>query len=109
MLCGFWAISQGVLQVTHRHADSECAMQTEMMNVTGMKCGGCPIKLSLALKESVGVEDVQISLASGEVTVRYDEIRTSPSHLKDVIIRTGFGVDGIAATSGHDPTPDHCG
>jgi hypothetical protein len=24
-------------------------MQTEMMNVTGMKCGGCPSKLSLAL------------------------------------------------------------
>ena len=84
-------------------------MQTEMMNVTGMKCGGCPIKLSLALKESVGVEDVQISLASGEVTVRYDEMSTSPSHLKDVIIRTGFGVDGIAATTGHDPKPDHCG
>ncbi len=84
-------------------------MQTEMMNVTGMKCGGCPIKLSLALKESVGVEDVQISLASGEVTVLYDENRTSPHQLKDVIIKTGFGIDGIAATIGHDPKPDHCG
>jgi copper chaperone CopZ len=84
-------------------------MQTEMMNVTGMKCGGCPIKLSLALKKTVGVEDVQISLASGEVTVRYDEIRTSPTHLKDVILRTGFGVAGIPATTGHDPKRDHCG
>ncbi|MGO9935563.1 MAG: heavy-metal-associated domain-containing protein [Steroidobacteraceae bacterium] len=84
-------------------------MQTEMMNVTGMKCGGCPIKLSSALKESVGVQDVQISLASGRVTVRYDEMRTSPSLLKDVIVRTGFGVDDIAATNGHDPKPDHCG
>jgi Cd2+/Zn2+-exporting ATPase len=80
-----------------------------MMDVSGMKCGGCLTKLSLALKQSVGVEDVQISLASGEVTVRYDEIRTSPSQLKDVVIRTGFGVDGIAATTGHDPKPDHCG
>ena len=84
-------------------------MQTEMMNVTGMMCGGCPIKLSLALKQSIGVEDVQISLASGEVTVRYDDARTSPSQLKDVIIRTGFGVDGIAATTGHDPKPNHSG
>jgi copper chaperone CopZ len=63
----------------------------------------------LALRKSVGVEDVQISLASGEVTVRYNELRTLPSHLKDVIIRTGFGVDDIAATTGHDPKPDHCG
>ena len=84
-------------------------MQTELMNVTGMACGGCPIKISLALKESVGVEDVQVSLASGEVTVRFDERRTSPSRLKDVIIRSRFGIDNIPATNGHDPTPDHCG
>jgi len=95
--------------VTQRRSESGCSMQTEMMIVTGMKCGGCPIKSSLALKESVGVEDVQISLASGDVTVRYDEIHTSPCQLKDVIIRTAFGVDGIAATTGHDPKPDHCG
>jgi len=44
-------------------------MQTETMTVTGMLCGGCPIKLSRALREVAGVEDVQISLASGEVTV----------------------------------------
>ena len=84
-------------------------MQTDMMNVTGMQCGGCPIKLSSALRQSIGVEDVQISLASGEVTIRYDDTRTSPSQLKEVIVRTGFGVDGIAATTGHDPTPDHSG
>jgi copper chaperone CopZ len=37
------------------------------MAVTGMICGGCPIKLARALKEVAGVEDIQISLASGEV------------------------------------------
>lgn len=36
------------------------------------------------------VEDVQISLASGEVTVRYDDTRTSPSQLKDVGIQCGL-------------------
>lgn len=84
-------------------------MQTEMFNVEGMVCGGCPIKLSLALNESVGVTDVQISLASGEVTVRFDERCTSSVQLRELIIRTGFGIDGIPATTGHDPAPDHCG
>jgi copper chaperone CopZ len=84
-------------------------MQTEMMNVTGMMCGGCPLKLSLALNGADGIEDVQVSLASGEVTVRYDEKRTSPSHLRKVVLGAGFGVDGIAATHGHDSRPDHCG
>jgi len=84
-------------------------MQTETMTVTGMLCGGCPIKLSRALKEVTGVEDVQISLASGEVTVRYDERHISPPQLKAIVTRTGFGVDGIASTNGHDPRPDYCG
>jgi copper chaperone CopZ len=57
-------------------------MQYETMTVTGMKCGGCPIKLSLALNGVSGVEDVQVSLASGEVTVRYEENITSAPQLK---------------------------
>jgi copper chaperone CopZ len=46
-------------------------MKTDSMSVTGMQCGGCSTKLSLALNKVVAVEDVQVSLASGQVTVRY--------------------------------------
>ena len=84
-------------------------MQYETMTVTGMKCGGCPIKLSLALRGVSGVEDFQVSLASGEVTVHYDEHLTSTPQLKAMVIKTGFGVDGVKATNGHDPRPDYCG
>jgi copper chaperone len=84
-------------------------MQYETMTVTGMECGGCPIKLSLALNSVSGVNDVQVSLASGEVTVRYDENLTSIPRLKATVIKTGFGVDGVRATNGHDPRPDYCG
>jgi copper chaperone CopZ len=66
-------------------------------------------KGAAALREVAGVEDVQISLASGEVTVRYDERYISSPQLKAIVIRTGFGVDGIAATDGHDPRPNYRG
>jgi Cd2+/Zn2+-exporting ATPase len=79
------------------------------MNVTGMVCGGCTIKLSLALRRDPGVDDVQISLASGEVTVVYDEHRTTPLALEEIVIHTGFGVNGVDATTGHDPRPNQCG
>ncbi|MEO7206299.1 MAG: heavy-metal-associated domain-containing protein [Steroidobacteraceae bacterium] len=79
------------------------------MIVTGMVCGGCTNKLSRALNEVVGVEDVQVSLASGEVTVRFDERVTSPHRLSAAVVGTGFGVDGIPATNGHDPNPTHTG
>ncbi len=75
-------------------------MQTETMIVTGLKCGGCPIKLSLALNGVIGVADVQVSLASGEVIVRYDGRRASPLRLRAAVISTGFGVDGTPRLTG---------
>jgi copper chaperone CopZ len=84
-------------------------MQSDTLIVTGMQCGGCVNKLALALNRIVGVGDVQISLASGEVTVRYDEAQTSPSALNEAVIRSGFGVAGMAATNGHDPDRNNCG
>jgi copper chaperone CopZ len=84
-------------------------MQTDSMNVTGMQCGGCSTKISLALNATIGVEDVQVSLASGQVTVRYDEQRTSPQQLEATVISTGFGVHGMDATNGHNPRPNACG
>ncbi len=84
-------------------------MQTDSFFVTGMQCGGCPSKLSLALRMLNGVDDVQISLASGEVTVVYDPILVSPPRIQEAVIGTGFGTAGVKATNGHDPRPDQCG
>ena len=84
-------------------------MQTDGFFVTGMQCGGCTNKLSLALRMLSGVDDVQVSLASGEVTVVFDPARVSPAQIQKTVISTGFGTAGILATSGHDPRPDHCG
>jgi len=84
-------------------------MQTDVLFATGMQCGGCTIKLSLALRQLSGVDDVQISLASGEVTVVYDPALVSPAQIQECVLRTGFGTAGMDATNGHDPRPDHCG
>jgi copper chaperone len=84
-------------------------MQTDSMTVSGMQCGGCVTKISQTLKSVTGVEDVQVSLASGQVTVRYDERRTSPPQLEAAVISSGFGVNGMIATNGHDPRPNACG
>lgn len=84
-------------------------MQTDSMNVTGMQCGGCSNEIALALNSTTGVEDVQVSLASGQVTVRDDEQRTSPHQLEATVISSGFGVNGMNATNGHDPRPNACG
>jgi copper chaperone len=74
-------------------------MQTALLNVTGMKCGGCTSTITRALKAVTGVADATVSLATGEATVDYDEQLTTPGQLKAVVESAGYGVsmNGAAA------------
>ena len=68
-------------------------MQTELLKVTGMTCGGCTSKVTQALKAISGVDDVKVSLSAGEATVQYDERQTSPDQLKLAVKGAGYGVN----------------
>ena len=68
-------------------------MQTELLKVTGMTCGGCTTKVTHALKAVPGVGDVKVSLSAGEATVQYDERRTSPDQLKSAVKGAGYSVN----------------
>ena len=84
-------------------------MQTQLLKVTGMTCGGCTTNVTHALKAIAGVGDVKVSLSAGEATVQYDERVTSPDQLKSAVTGAGYGV-GVAS-AGHEPQAKHgcCG
>ena len=68
-------------------------MQTELLKVTGMTCGGCISNVTHALKAVSGVSDVNVSLSASEATVQFDERLTSPEQLKSAVKGAGYGVD----------------
>ena len=68
-------------------------MQTELLKVTGMTCGGCISNVTQALKAIPGVGDITVSLSAGEATVQYDEHQTAPEHLKSAVKAAGYGVN----------------
>ena len=68
-------------------------MQTEIVKVTGMTCGGCISDVTHALKAVSGVSEVDVSLSAGAATVQYDERLTSPDQLKSAVTGAGDGVD----------------
>jgi copper chaperone len=68
-------------------------MQTELLKVSGMTCGGCTSKVTQALKAINGVGDVKVSLSASEATVQFDEHLTSPAQLKSAVKGAGYGVD----------------
>jgi copper chaperone CopZ len=84
-------------------------MQTELLEVMGMTCSGCTSKVIKALKGVNGVSDVDVSLAAGEATVKFDERLTSPEQLKSAVQHAGYGVGGANATHSHKGKGGCCG
>ena len=72
-------------------------MQSELLKVSGMTCGGRTGNVSRVLQAIVGVCDVKVSLSAGEATVQYDERLTSPDQLKSAVKHAGYGVDVYGA------------
>jgi copper chaperone CopZ len=75
------------------------AMQTEVLRVSGMTCGGCTSKVAHALEAMPGVSDAQVSLSPGMATVTFDEHRVSSEQLKLVVEQAGYGVDAPGSAS----------
>ena len=84
-------------------------MQTELLRVTGMACGGCTTNVTHALKAVPGVVDVKVSLSPGEATIRYDERLTSSDRLKSAVAGAGYGVEPKSAADGPQPKGCCCG
>lgn len=70
-------------------------MQTELLKVTGMTCGGCVSSVMSALKAVEGVEDVKVSLPDHEARVQYDEQVVSSKQLRSAVEGAGFGLASI--------------
>ncbi len=75
-------------------------MQTELLKITGMTCGGCVSSVTKALKAVSGVSDAKVSLSAGEATVQFDEGMTSPDRLKSAVLQAGYGVIAINSAAG---------
>ena len=84
-------------------------MQTELLKVTGMTCGGCISSVTHALEAVSGVDDVKVSLSAGEATVQYNELLTSPDQLKLAVKGAGYGVDASKAAPNPKAKGGCCG
>jgi len=74
-----------------------------------MRCGGCAAAVARALEAVAGVDSVDVDLASGMATVRFDEAAGGGSEgFAGAIQRAGFDVSGGEADDGRR-SPCCCG
>ena len=65
------------------------ALQTETIQVTGIRCERCVMRLAGALREHDGLEAANANLM-GEVTLQWDDERTSRDALLAAMAKAGF-------------------
>ncbi len=65
------------------------AVRTETIQVTGIRCERCVVRLGGALRGHEGLEAANANLM-GQVTLTWDEERTSRAALLEAVSRAGF-------------------
>lgn len=63
-------------------------MSNEQFTVQNVKCGGCVSAIENGLKELAGVESVEVSIDSGQVTVTGENL--SRAELSDKLQQLGY-------------------
>lgn len=71
-------------------APAWAATQSVTLSVPGMTCGACPITVRTALDRVPGVEHVAIAEAARQVTVTFDDARTTPAALTRATKNAGY-------------------
>ncbi len=67
--------------------------ETVVLNVNGMKCGGCESNIKETLSAIEGVESVSASHKENTVEVTYDASTTDLDAIKQAITGAGFEVE----------------
>ena len=72
------------------------AIRTQTIQVSGIRCERCVARLGGALRGHEGLEAANANLM-GQVTLSWDEERTSREHLQEAIAGAGFRETPAAA------------
>ena len=66
------------------------SMETIVLKVSGMSCGGCVASVTKVLQELAGVTKAEVSLEKAEATVSYDAGKVGREQMAQAIDDAGF-------------------
>jgi len=65
-------------------------METSVLRISGMTCGGCVRSVTNVLKALPGVDQVDVSLEAASAVVKFDTSRIGTAAFKAAIEDAGF-------------------
>ena len=86
-------------------------METIILNIVGMHCGGCVGSVKKALEAVAGVQAADLALAPGTAAVTFDPALTGTAALARAVVEAGYAVrSGSGIAGAQDALPvKQCG
>ena len=80
------------------------ALKTQRLQVGGMDCTSCAMKIEGAVEKLAGVAEISVVVATGRLIVTYDPERVSEADIKQRVTALGYtiGAENQAKQSSHD-------
>lgn len=72
-------------------ASAHAASRSVTLVLEGMYCAMCPVTVKTALDFTDGVFKTKVTRDPDEAVVRYDDAKTSPAKLIEVVKKSGYG------------------
>jgi copper chaperone len=67
-------------------------METTVLKVNGMTCGGCVRSVQNVLESIQGVSSAEVSLEKAQATVTYDPAQADVNRMKEGVTDAGYQV-----------------
>jgi Zn2+/Cd2+-exporting ATPase len=80
------------------------ALKTQRMQVGGMDCTSCAMKIEGAVEQLAGVAEISVVVATGRLIVTYDVDRVSEADIQERVTALGYTIGGESQLkqSSHD-------
>ena len=73
----------------------EPSMTTQKFNVAGMTCAACQANVTRTVSKLDGVDEANVSLLAGSMTVSYQEDRITPDQIIQAVTKIGYGASSV--------------
>ncbi len=84
------------------------ALKTQRMQVGGMDCTSCAMKIEASLEKLAGVAEISVVVATGRLIVTYNPQQVSETEIKQQVIGLGYSIlSDLAKSSTSHTSHDH--
>ncbi|MEK6664076.1 MAG: cation transporter [Pseudomonadota bacterium] len=70
---------------------AHAAPRSVTLELEGMYCPMCPVTIKTALDFADGVDETKVTRNPDQAVIRYDDAKTSPAKLIEVVKKSGYG------------------